>query len=413
MKPQLRFSYGYIVVVAAFFIMMIGYGLFNIYGVFFKPLITEFGWTRAVTSGGFSIAMIFLGLGGILMGGLTDRFGPRVVLTACGIFLGTGFLLMSQVSAVWQLYLFFGVISGIGISGLWVPLLSAVAKWFVKRRSLMTGIVLSGMSIGVLAAPLVVSRIIAAHGWRTAYIIIGIVVLVALLFASQFLKRPPAQAEPNSSGKGESKDPELAPDIWGFSLGEAAHTKQFWLIMAMFVCFGFPLFSLFVHVVPNAIEQGIPPVTAANVLAIMGGMALIGNFVLGGLGDRIGSRNIFIIGFVVWALMLFWLALAREIWMFYIFAVLFGFTEGGMGPAESPLLADYFGLKAHGLIFGVVDLGFPIGAALGPLMTGYIFDVTGSYQLAFMVCAAVAFFGLILSSILKPPKGAKIKAGHL
>jgi len=404
------FFYGYIVVVAAFFIMLVGYGLFNIYGVFLKPLLTEFGWTRAITSGAFSVAMIVMGILAIVTGGLTDRFGPRIVLTACGCFLGAGFLLMSQVSSIWQLYLFFGVIVGIGASGIWVPLLSTVARWFVKRRGMMTGIVLAGMGIGTLVAPLVVSRLIAAYDWRVSYIILGIAVLVVVVLAAQFLKRPPREIEQLPRGENEAGEQEVRPEADGLSLREAAHTRQFWLMMALFFSLGFGLFSIVVHIVPHTIELGVNPINAANVLSAFGGMAVLGNFVLGSLGDRIGSRHIFIIGFIMWMVAFAWLLQAGQMWMLYIFAVILGFAEGGMGPAGSPLVADYFGLKSHGLIFGVVDIGFPIGAAVGPFVTGYIFDITGSYQMAFQICGAASVISLILAVTLGPAARLRVKS---
>ena len=398
------FFYGYFVVIVAFFIMLVGYGLYTVFGVFFDPLINEFGWTRATTSGAFSLSMILSGVLGVVMGGLNDRFGPRIVLTVCGCFLGIGFLLMSQVGSVWQLYLFYGVIVGIGISGVWVPLLSSVARWFVKRRSLMTGIVIAGTGIGGLVEPPVVSRLISAYDWRVSYIILGVVILVVVVLASQFIRRDPSQMGQLPYGGDKAEEPGLKSGAKGFSLREAAPTQQFWLVLSIFFCFGFALFAYMVHIVPHAIELGNSPVSASNILATMGGMTVIGNFVLGNIGDRIGNRQLFIIGFIVWAAVLFCMVRANEMWMLYIIAAVFGFTHGGMGASESPLVARVFGLSSHGLIFGVAGLGFTAGAAAGPYVMGYIFDSTGSYHIAFGVCAAVSVIGLILSVILRPTK---------
>ena len=131
-NKQPKIFYGYIVVAASFLIYMVMWGTYYTFGIFFKPFLVEFGWTRAMTSGAYSLSLILHGLLGIVAGKLTDRFGPRVVVTACGLLLGSGYLLMSQVSAIWQLYLFYGVIIGIGISGGFIPLVSTVARWFVK-----------------------------------------------------------------------------------------------------------------------------------------------------------------------------------------------------------------------------------------------------------------------------------------
>ena len=400
-----RFFYGYFVVGAAFIIMIVSWGLYIVFGVFFNSFLDEFGWTRAVTSGAYSLSSITGGLVGIVMGGLTDRFGPRLVVTFCGILLGAGYFLMSQVDAVWQLYLFYGVIIGIGMSGLWVPLLSTVARWFTGRRSLMTGIVVSGLTIGQMIGPLVISRLIAEYQWRKSYMILGIAVFVIVVLAAQFLKRRPGTVEKLADDLNEEQPEKNNNVSQGFSLKEAIRTSQFWLVAIVFFCFGYIAYGMTVHMVPHITRLGISDINAANVLAVNGGIGIVGNFVLGGLvGDRIGNRKAFIIGFILSTAALVWLVPVRELWMLYLFAAVFGLGLGSMGTSESPLVARLFGLTSHGLIYGVMGLGFTIGGAVGPVMIGYICDVTESYQSAFIVCAALGIIGLILMVILKPTK---------
>lgn len=401
-KP--RFFYGYVVVVIAFFIMVVSWGTYSVFGVFLNPLLTSFNWTSAMTSGAFSLSMILSGALGIVMGGLNDRFGPRLVVTICGIFLGLGYLLMSQISALWQLYLFYGVIIGIGVSGLWVPLLSSVARYFTRRRSLMTGIVVSGVGIGGLVVPLVISRLIAAYDWRLSYVIQGITILVFMILGAQFLRRAPNQMGLLPYGENEVKQQGLTSETKAFSFKETIHTAQFWLLIFMFFCYGFCIFSVLVHIVLHVIDLGISDINAANILASIGGISVLGNFALGSVGDRIGNRQIFIIGFMLMSAVLFWLMLAREMWMLYLIAVVFGFALGGMATSESPLVARLFGLSSHGLIFGIVGFGHLIGGAVGPVVTGYIFDLTLSYQMAFLTCAAFGVIGLILTVALRPTK---------
>jgi MFS family permease len=165
---------------------------------------------------------------------------------------------------------------------------------------------------------------------------------------------------------------------------------------------GYGSFSIGVHIVPHATDMNIPIVSAANILAVRGAISIVGNNVLGALADRIGNRQIFIIGFILMSITLFWLPVAYAQWMLYLFIVIFGFATGGMGASESPLTAWLFGMKSHGLIYGVVHVGYTIGAAAGPYITGYIFDQTGSYQTAFLTCAILSVIGLIFSVMLKP-----------
>ncbi len=405
-----RFFYGYFVVGAAFIIMVVSWGLYIVFGVFFNSFLDEFGWTRAVTSGAYSLSSIFSGLLGIVMGGLTDRFGPRLVVTFCGVLLGVGYFLMSQISTVWHLYLFFGVIIGIGMSGLWVPLLSTVARWFTGRRSLMTGIVISGLTLGQMIGPPAISRLIAEYQWRQSYMILGIIVFIVVVLAAQFLKRSPGMVEKFADDVNE-KQPEMNNNVSrDLSLKEAVHTVQFWLVAIVFFCFGYIAYGMMVHIVPHITRLEISDINAANVLAVNGGVGIVGNFVLGGLvGDRIGNRKALIIGFILSTAALLWLVPVKELWMFYLFAVVFGLGLGSMGTSESPLVARLFGLTSHGLIYGVMGLGFTAGGAVGPVIIGYICDVTGSYQPAFMVCAALGIIGLILMVMLRPTKKLGIK----
>ena len=150
--PKPSFFYGYVVVAVAFIIMTATIGTYYSFGIFFKPMSADFGWNRALTSGAFSLSWLVTGFLTIAIGWLNDRFGPRPVMTLCGLLAGIGFLLMSQVNTIWQLYAFYGVLIGAGLS-VFVPLLSTVARWFVKRRTLMSGIVVCGIGVGSLAIP--------------------------------------------------------------------------------------------------------------------------------------------------------------------------------------------------------------------------------------------------------------------
>jgi MFS family permease len=145
-----RLFFGHVIVTAALAVMVIIWGTNYSFGVFFTPLLREFGWTRAVTTGAFGLAMFLEGFGGMFMGHMNDRFGSRWVVTICGLCMGVGLLLMSRISEVWQLYLYYGVMIGIGLSGSYVPLASTVTRWFEKQRGLMIGIIAAGMGLGTM-----------------------------------------------------------------------------------------------------------------------------------------------------------------------------------------------------------------------------------------------------------------------
>ena len=400
------FFYGYVVVVAALCITLAVWGAYFAFGVFFKPMIAEFGWSRAMISGAFSVSMITQSVLGVVMGGLTDRLGSRIVMTLCGSLLALGYFLMSKVNSAWQLYMVYGVIIGIGMSGSFIPLTSTVARWFIKRRGIMTGIVLSGSGIGGLIAPPLATRLISTYHWRVSYLIMAVVILIFVTLSAHFLRRDPTQM--GQAPYGESRrEQTLAMCPWGFSLKEAVCQRQFYIVFAMFFCFGFNMFALMVHLVPHVSGVGFSAITAANILAVIGGLMIAGRLVLGSAGDRLGNRPIFLIGFILLSADIMWLVSAKEIWTFYLCAAVFGFANGGMGTSESPLVAELFGLNSHGLILAITGGGFTIGAAVGPFVAGYLFDIAGNYRLAFLICAAISILGLILTILLTP-----VRSGH-
>jgi AAHS family 4-hydroxybenzoate transporter-like MFS transporter len=165
-----------------------------------------------------------------------------------------------------------------------------------------------------------------------------------------------------------------------------------------------------IHIVRHAMDLEISAVSAANILAINGGIAILGSYVFGGLGDKIGNKQAFSIGFILMAAAFMGLSTSREVWLLFLFAAISGFAFGGMGSLESPLVAWLFGLGSHGLIYGLIHFGFTIGAAMGPVVMGYFFDQRGNYQIAFLTGAAVSIVGLILSVLLGPTQKPEARA---
>jgi len=402
-KYTSRFYYGYIIIVLGFIIHLITFSLIDSYGVFINPWNDDFGWSRAAISWAMSVCFIVMGVISMLMGIITDKYGPRIALSICALCLGAGLLLISRMQALWELYLYFGVIFGIGMSGIWAPLLSLISRWFVKRRGLITGIVISGGGLGAVIGPLVITNLIDAYTWRNSALILGIIVLVVIFLAAQFLKRDPSQI--GLKPLGHEQDQHAESTTKGLTLKEAIKTAKFWIIFSMLFCLAFYTFSVLVHIVPHAIELNIPAFSAAIILSSIGAAGIAGNWVMGPICDRIGPKKVYIISFALMSASLFWVVLSGDVWwMLITFAIVFGFNHGGVATAQAPLLARIFGLRAHGSIYSVVLFGFTIGGATGQLLSGYVFDITGSYQAAFILSAVIGIVGIILSVILRPTR---------
>jgi MFS family permease len=393
-----RLYYGYVIVSAASIMMMMIWGTFNAFGVFFEPFIKEFGWTRAITSGASALNTIIFGILCIFSASLSERLGPRWVMTLCGIILGLGYFLMAHLTRTWELYLYFGVFVAIGMSP-YISLLSLVPQWFTTKRGRMNAIVLSGMGLGIMIVPPIASTLISVWHWRNSYLVMAIITLIVMVSASQFLRSLPNQP---LNGK------ECRPAIGladqrneGLTLRQAIRTRQFALLCLLYFSFLFCLVSITVHIVIHAIGQDIPATRAALTLSLIGGACIVGMNVMGNVADRFSNKIALGISYSLMGLSLVWLIPSHSEWAFYLFSIVFGFAYGGMQVLFSPLVAELFGTRSHGVILATGALVGSIGAAIGPIVAGYIFDAFGSYSMAFIICAMLAFTGLASTLLLQ------------
>ena len=396
-----RLFYGYTILIACIIINMCIWGVFFSIGLFFKPMLNEFGWSRAITSGPISLSWVISGTLGITVGALNDRFGPRLVVMICGLLFGIGCILMSQINSAWQMYLFYGILIGAGLS-IPIPIMSTISRWFVKRRTLMTGILMLGSGVSGLFMPPMANWLIANHGWRFSFGVLGGILLVVMLIASQFLKRDPSQINQLPYGADKTAEDKSRANASGLKLKEALKTHQFWLMFVLFFCFSLSVNTLMVHLVPHITDLGISATIAAFILAASNGAGIVGRVGLGGLGDRLGNKRLFLIVFILLAVAFGGLLFTRQVWLFYLFVIIFGLGYGAGLTQESPMLANTFGLKSHGLILGVASFGHTMGAAVGTLLAGYFYDISGSYQSTFVICVIASIVGLALVLALKP-----------
>lgn len=390
--------YGYVIVSAASIMMMMIWGTFNAFGVFFEPFIKEFGWTRAITSGASALSTIIFGILCIFSASLSERLGPRWVMTLCGIILGFSYFLMAQLTRTWELYLYFGVFVAIGMSP-YIPLLSLVPQWFTANRGRMNAIVLSGMGLGIMIVPPIASYLISVWQWRNSYLVMAIITLIVMVAASQFLR-----SLPNQPLNGKERRPAIGladQRNEGLTLRQAVRTREFALLCLLYFSFLFCLVSITVHIVIHARGQDIPATRAALTLSLIGGACIVGMNVMGNIADRFSNKIALGVSYTLMGLSLVWLIPSHSEWSLYLFSIAFGFAYGGMQVLFSPLVAELFGTRSHGVILATGALVGSIGAAIGPIVAGYIFDALGSYTVAFVICAMLAFTGLASTFLLQ------------
>jgi len=397
-----RFSYGVIIIIACALIEACGIGGYVAYGVFIKPLIAEFGWSRATISGAASLAYLVMGTLGILAGSVNDRFGPRVVMLVSGLFFGSGFLLLSTLNAMWQLYVFYGLIVGIGLSSIDVIALTVTARWFVRRRGLATGIVKVGTGMGQLILPLLCGFFILNHGWRHAFVLLGVILFFSIIGTGLLVRRDPGNREPAPDGAGKQAYSRPHASESGLTLRQAASTPQLWLYSFINFVVMSCMLTILMHIVPHASDVGLDPIRAAGVVSTIGGVSIAGRLVTGIVSDRIGTRTALSVCFALLLCAFLWLQVARTAWMLYLFAAIYGTAHGTFFTLISPTVARLFGIKAHGVLLGIVLFAGNFGGSIGPVVAGHIFDLTQSYSLVFLLLAGLCSLALLLTPFLKP-----------
>jgi len=394
-------------VIMAACIMAVFAFVFFAFGVFLRPMTAEFNWDRGALSGAFSVAMLLGGLFFILAGRLSDKYGPRILVTIGGLSIGAGFLLMSQINSLWQAYLIWGLFMGIGGSCCFIPVISTIPRWFTKKTGMAVGITAAGMGLGGTVSPPLAQWLISSHGWQQAFIVLGLISLIIIIPLAQFMKHSPRRV--GLKPYGESEDIEdkqsLASAAEGLSLTQAIKTRRFWIFGLIHLCFFFCIQVIIVHVVPYAIDIGILPIIAASITSIIAGISVIGRLSIGFISDKVGGRLLLIACISLAALALLWLLFAKEIWMLYIFAVIFGVGYGGIVPLQTVVAVELFGSGSLGMILATLMFCGTVGGALGAPLAGSIFDITGSYNLAFLICVIICGLASILSLILLRARG--------
>jgi MFS family permease len=226
--------------------------------------------------------------------------------------------------------------------------------------------------------------------------------LLSLVSIGLLLKRDPGETDFAVPDEGTPSIGIPDPAVQGYSLHEALRTRQFWAVCMINLAVVFCMLSVMVHIVPHAQDLGASSSRAAGVMATIGGVSIVGRFVSGVSVDRFGSKAIMKVCFVLLISGLLWLQLAGEVWKLYLFALVYGIAHGGYFTAVSPVVAEYFGLYAHGVLFGIVVFCGTVGGSVGPFLTGYIFDITAGYGSAFWLLTLASVLGLLMLMSLKP-----------
>ena len=395
MTAQSRLDPRYAVVAGACITQFVIIGLLFAYSIFFKSFEDEFGWTRETLSTAPALASVVMGMLASSGGYLGDRFGPRAVLAFTGLAHGVGFALISQVVEPWQLFVIFGLFIGLGMSTHDAVTLGTVARWFDKRRGIMTGVVKCGTALGQMLVPVAAALLIAGFGWRTAALILGVGGGIALL-AGALLMKSPARVSATAVEGSAAID---------FSWRMLTNSRVFWTLCAVQFLFLPCLLTVPLHLPVHGTDLGMGTAEAAGLLSVMAGASIVGRLTIGAFVDQIGGKRGFVLCFVPLIASLVAFVFIDAAWLLFFAVTVYGFAHGGLFTVVTPTIAEYFGTRAVGAIFGSIIFFGTIGGAIAPILAGRIFDVTGSYMFAFAGLAIMALLGLLLVLSLPRARG--------
>jgi len=406
---QSRFQ-GWVVLGAAFVIITLSIGTLFTLGVFLTPIEASMGWGRSSIGGIGLLNWIVMGLGSFVAGHLSDRFGTRIVVLGGGALLGLGLVLSSQVGALWQFYLTFGVMVGAGVSAFYVPLTVTAMKWFETRRAMAAAIVSAGNGFGILVLSPLSRWLITAFDWRGAFLVLGDLAWLIVIPTALALKSPPAPGDRSSEGAavGSPTSPARGP-VAEVSAEQVWRSRPFWAIaLTHFACCAAHSGPIF-HLVAHAIDQGVATMPAATLLGFSGLSSIFGRIATGMVADRFGAKRTLLAALALQALVVFLYLFPRDLETLSALTLVFGVAYGAAMPLYPVVTREYFGERVMGRAYGGVFFISCIGMGLGSYAGGAIYDALGSYQWLFLASAAIGAMAVLVAVTLRAPVVAQTR----
>jgi len=408
--------YGWYIVAASIglnFYLTMAFGLgFN---VFFLPILQEFGWSRALTSGAFSLRAVETGLLAPVVGVLVDRWGPRVVILLGVIIGGAGMIMLGFIDSLFTFYIAF-LIASFGMSGAshGVSWVAAVANWFQRMRGRALGIAMLGPVLGGPSV-VVIAVLEGLIGWRIATIILGVGLwIVGIPLAMVARPRPEPygylpdgdKLEAVSAHNAEAQDQPLDEATNGYTVAQAVRTQVFWVVVTLYALMFVGISGLMVHLIPLMEDLNYSTAQAASVLGLMFFLSGIGRIGSGVLSDVLDYRLVMgvLIAFQIIGLIVILVVGPGQYWLAVVFSLTFGIGFGGTVPLRPILMMKLFGARAFGTLQGLLQIGSVGAGVVGPLLYGWIFDSTGNYDLAILATLATILVTIPLTYQLRSPQ---------
>ncbi|MBZ9684579.1 MULTISPECIES: MFS transporter [unclassified Mesorhizobium] len=388
-------SYRWVIVAAGALMSCVAIGTMFSLAIFLEPMALDTNWSRAGISSAMTLNFLVMGLGGFAWGALSDRFGARIVVTIGAVLLGLALVLASRAGSLLTFQITYGVLVGLAASAFFAPMIALTSGWFDTNRGLAVSLVSAGMGVAPMTISPLARWLISAYEWRSAMFDIGILAWVLLLPAVLLVRQPPKAVASDAAAS-------QAAEGAGLTVGQALRSPQFIVLgLTFFACCAAHSGPIF-HMVSYAMLCGVAPMAAVSIYSVEGLAGLGGRLLYGVLADRLGVKPVLIAGLAIQAIVIAAYLSISQLDQFYMLAVIFGATYGGVMPLYAVLAREYFGQRILGTVFGAATMLSSLGMALGPLAGGMIFDAYASYHWLFIGSALIGL-GAAGIAIAFPP----------
>ena len=402
--------YGWVVVGCVFVMSAIGLGARYSYGVFLKTIEAEFVMTRVATSSIFSFSMLLCCLISILGGWSVDRYGPKKVGLAMGTFTALSFLLTSQASATWQLFITYSLIFSLGTGAFYVFTNATASRWFVKKRGTALAIISAAGSIGGMVMAPFLSFLILDFSWRIAVIVAGAMILIVAIPAASLIQRSPEtrglypDGEPfDEKAKQDRKPAKSFVTRDNLTLRQALKMPTYWLVVSGITLRILVTIALSVHLVPILVWRGIDEATAAYLVSLYAFSTIILVLLMSWIGDRWNRALLCSIGALVGVAALILMMISKNELVIYLFPIMLAIPQSSAANGWA-LIGDYFGRNSYAKLRGIAGISVGTGTFLSPIFAGWIIDTTGSYDIVLMTFAVIFLLTAFIFFVIRLPR---------
>jgi sugar phosphate permease len=405
--------HGWYVLVGSMLITFIVGGAFvNTFGVMLPVISHEFGWSRATVSMALSLGMIAFGVPSPLYGFLNNRLGPRFSIILGNLLAALGIAAIYLVQEIWHIYLlyiFIGMVSGLGG---YIATSTVVNNWFVKKRSLVMGILTASAGVGGLVYPPVVTALIRAIGWRESWLVLaGMVVISAVVAGVVLIRNKPEDMGQVPDGiRANLNDAIDKPALWAgnepseWRVTQVLKRRTIWLILAFVVANALTMGTMMTHQIAYLQDIGFNPMTAATTMSLMSIFALIGSLGFGTLALKINIRYLASAGFLCQVVSIIILLTTRNLGLIFVYAVLMGISTGALFTAMPTFVGNYYPRERYTQVTSIILPFHVVAQAVAAYAVGAIYDITAEYTLAFFIIGAFSLIGLVCAFSARPPK---------